>query len=365
MGSIATGTMRAARFHGNRTIKLDEVEIPQPKDGQLTVNVEWCGICGSDLHEYLIGPINLPTKEHPHPISGAHVPLTLGHEICGRVSNPPTSSKFRDGDAVMVDPRILCRECAACKEGRGHVCKTFGYIGGSTGFGGYGEKVIVDEDMLLELPPQIPLEYAAVIEPLAVVWHAIKVSGISDWKDKSVLVLGGGPIGFALLLCLKAVGANKVIVSEPTEARRQQVEELAQNVINPMQDDVDQKCKDLTNDTGVEVVFDCAGVPAGLEAAFKSLKYEGLYVMVAVWEKPMVVPNWTLLLKHVTMKGTFIMADGDFAEVMKMMAEGKLKGYEKMVTGRIGLEEVVEKGFEELVNNKDKHIKIMVSPRRN
>ena len=355
--------MRAARFYDKADIRVEDVPSPEISSGQILVDVEWCGICGSDLHEYICGPVLIPTKEHPHPVSGVHLPLTIGHELCGRVRSPPPGSKFKDGEAVMVDPRILCKACAACKAGDTHCCKNFGYIGGSTKWGGFGEQVAVEEEMLLRLPESIPIEYAAIIEPLAVVWHAIKETGIRDWKDKNILVLGGGPIGFALLLCLKAQGANKLIVSEPTERRRKQVSELASTVLNPMSEDVGRSCQDLTEGVGVDVVFDCAGVPAALEAGFGALKYEGLYMMIAVWEKPMVVPCWTLLVKHITMMGTLIMGTNDFAEVMQMMAEGKLVGYEKMVTGRIGLEEIVPQGFDELINNKDKHIKILVKPR--
>lgn len=130
----------------------------------------------------------------------------------------------------------------------------------------------------------IPIEYAAVIEPLAVVHHAVKESGIKDWADKTVLVLGGGPVGFALLLDLKAHGATNVIVSEPAKIRREQVSEFAKTVINPIHENVADRCHEMTGGVGVDVVFDCAGVPVGLEAAFSSIRYHGLYMMVAVWE---------------------------------------------------------------------------------
>ena len=179
----------------------------------------------------------------------------------------------------MVDPRILCRSCHACKTGYTHCCNKLGYIGGSTG-GGYGERVAVEEDRLYPLGPNIPLEYAAVIEPLAVVHHAVKESGVKDWKNKSVLVLGGGPIGFALLLDLKAHGATKVIVSEPALIRREQVSEVCQAVINPVNENVGEKCRELTDEIGVDVVFDCAGVPAGLTAGLDAIRFEGLYMNV-------------------------------------------------------------------------------------
>jgi (R,R)-butanediol dehydrogenase/meso-butanediol dehydrogenase/diacetyl reductase len=169
-----------------------------------------------------------------------------------------------------------------CKAIKSHCCKTLGYVGGS-GSGGYGERVAVQEHQLHPLG-NIPIEYAAVIEPLAVVHHAVKESGVTDWTNKTVLVLGGGPIGFALLLDLKAHGATNIIVSEPAKIRREQVSEFAQAVINPITENVGDRCRELTGGVGVDVVFDCAGVPIGLEAGFDAICSNGLYMMVAVWE---------------------------------------------------------------------------------
>ena len=169
--------------------------------------------------------------------------------------------------------------------------------------------------MLHRLPSEISLEFAAVIEPLSIVWHAIKVSGIEEWSGKSVLVLVGGPIGFALLLCLRAIGVTNVIVSEPTETRRKQVADFALKVLNPISNDIEKECKAATENEGVDVVFDCAGVQVALDAGFKAIAHEGLYVMVAVWERPMVVPNLEFLRKHVTLKGTFIIGDGESCSI--------------------------------------------------
>lgn len=292
---------------------------------------------------------------------------------------------FLGGVWTADEKVVLCGNCVGCSSGRGHVCRTFGYVGGSTPFGGYSDKILVSEDMLHKLPASVPLDFAAVIEPLAIVWHAIKISGIpvDDFKNKSVLVLGGGPIGYALLLLLKAIGATNVIVSEPTDTRRRQVAEFASTILNPIKDDVQKGCKDVTNGEGVDIVFDCAGVQVALDAGFEAIGMEGTYVMVAVWEKPMVVPCLEFLRKHVTFKGTFVIGDGEqslqscaphmtytddpigeVAEVIQMMADGKLKGYEKMVTARITIDDIVEKGFEQLVQHKDDHIKIMVTPKQ-
>lgn len=233
------------------------------------------GICGSDLHLYTLGGGNVT----------APLPFVLGHELCGRVHNPPSGSRFKGGEPVMVDPRILCRSCHACKSGNTDCCSKLGYVGGTVS-GGYGERVAVQEQMLHVLPDAIPLEYAAVIEPLAVVVHAIKEANIKDWAEKEILILGAGPIGFALIIALRAYGAKKILVSEPAVGRREQVAEYSTAVINPINEDVVARCKEMTDGRGVEIVFDCAGVPAGLESAFDAIRFKGLYMNVAVWEKP-------------------------------------------------------------------------------
>lgn len=97
--------MRAARFYNQGDIRVEDVEEPKLQDGQIYVDVEWTGICGSELHEYLMGPMTIPLK--PHPLTGECLPLTLGHELCGRVSNPPADSRFKHGDPVMIDPRSV------------------------------------------------------------------------------------------------------------------------------------------------------------------------------------------------------------------------------------------------------------------
>ena len=99
--------MRAARFYDKGDIRVEDVEEPKLREGQVYVDVEWTGICGSELHEFLMGPMFLPLK--PHPLTGECLPLTLGHELCGRVSEPPSGSRFKDGDPVMVDPRLYNR----------------------------------------------------------------------------------------------------------------------------------------------------------------------------------------------------------------------------------------------------------------
>jgi (R,R)-butanediol dehydrogenase/meso-butanediol dehydrogenase/diacetyl reductase len=151
--------------------------------------------------------------------------------------------------------------------------------------GGFSDTIAVDVKMVHPLPADIDLSLAVLIEPLAVAWHAITTTGLglSGWKGRSVLVVGGGPVGTAVSIVLRSLGCEKVIVSEPTEVRRRQSEGIADLVINPVAENVAEKCMELTAGEGVDVVFDCAGNQRGFESGMDALRYRGCYMNVALW----------------------------------------------------------------------------------
>lgn len=158
-----------------------------------------------------------------------------------------------------------------------------GFKGLSGGGGGFAERVCVDASMVYRLPDDVDLEKACLIEPLAVGWHAVQTTGVEDWRDKSVLVVGGGPVGVAVIIVLRAFGCKRILVSEPTVVRRMQNESVADVVLNPLEEDVGKRCRELTAGHGVDVVFDCAGSQKGFEAGMDAVKYRGVYMNAAVW----------------------------------------------------------------------------------
>ncbi|EXJ85646.1 hypothetical protein A1O1_06012 [Capronia coronata CBS 617.96] len=357
-------TMRAARYHGRRDIRVEDIPIPQPGPGQCLVEVEWCGICGSDLHEYLAGPMTVPTVERPNQQTGDHLPVTLGHEFCGRIKAVGEGAKFQPGQAVMVDAHVGCSSCLACKSGLDHVCDKLTFIGygGDKLGGGLSEFVAVDQSRLYAIPKNVSLDSAAVIEPLVVGHHAAKVAGTS-LEGSDVLIVGGGPIGIAMICVLRAHRVSKILLSEPTAKRWQYAKDVVDRVIDPKTEKVGDICRELTGGKGVDVVFDCAGVQPGLDAGLDALKRGGTWVDLALWEKPLVVDFWPFFLKEIKILSSCCYNRQDFAEVMELMGKDEFKGYEQMVTSRISLEDVVAKGFDELINNKDDHIKILISPK--
>ncbi|KAF2734380.1 threonine dehydrogenase [Polyplosphaeria fusca] len=353
--------MKAAQYFGNRDIRVTDVPKPEPKVNEALVAIEWCGICGSDLHEYLIGPAVVPTKDRPHPATGEHVPVTMGHEFCGRIVSAPEDSNLSPGQAVIVDPRIYCGSCARCDDAITNGCHTWGFKGFSGSGGGFSEAVAVGAKMCYPLPDSVDLKLAALIEPLVVAWHAIALVGIDDWSKQSVLILGGGPVGIAHIFVLRAHGCKQIYVSEPATTRAEQNKLIADKVFNPVQEDVGDECRKLTGGEGVDVVFDCAGLPKALDAGMNAVKFKGIYMNVAGWEQPMSLPFQYFMLKELTVKASMAYDDRHFKETVDAFVAGKFKGAESMITSTIHIDDIVEKGFEELVSNKDQHIKVLVT----
>lgn len=217
---------------------------------------------------------------------------------------------------------------------------------------------------------------------MAVAWHAVDISPYKS--GDSVLVLGGGPIGLAVIQCLKARGAGKIIVSEVASKRREFAKHFgADHVLDPTKDDIVAKVREICDGQGANVAFDAAGVQAGLDQAVLAIRARGTLVNIAVWEKAATLQPNNLVFKErrymgvaTYVKGDFqdvidaiasgmcwfaslFMHDGGYTYVLVLTAKGQLKP-EPMITRKIKLDEVEEKGFQALVHDKDNHVKILV-----
>lgn len=214
------------------------------------------------------------------------------------------------------------------------------------------------------------------MEPLSVGWHAVKVSPFK--KGDAALILGGGPIGIAVILALKANGADKIIVSEVSQKRQEFAKNFgADYVINPMEVDIVQRCKDLCDGQGVDVVYDCAGVQAALNQGVRATRARGTIVNIAIWEKDCSISTNELNFKERKYMGVATFAIGDFREVIvsidvgrsepsvltntlqDAISAGKIQPQD-MITKTVKLTEVEEKGFKALINDKDNNVKVLV-----
>jgi len=177
------------------------------------------------------------------------------------------------------------------------------------------------------------------------------------------LVLGAGPIGLFLLKVLRSFDPSTIIItSEPALIRREQaLKHGATKAFDPKHDNVPEAVLEATGGIGVDIAFDAAGVQASIDAAFKSVRPRGNVVNVALWEKNATVDMNLILVKEINLTGT-LGYDSVHPELLEAVASGKISGVESLITRKIGLDDVVQKGFLALCNEKDNHVKILIHP---
>lgn len=287
------------------------------------------------------------------------MPLTFGHEFSGVVEEvAPDVTDYKKGDRVVIQPIIYDGTCSACEAGLHNCCWSNGFVGLSGWGGGLADHIVVPTSTLYHLPDNVPLEIGALVEPLAVGWHAVKVSPFK--KGDVVLILGGGPIGISTILALKAKGCDRIIVSEVSRKRQEFAKTFgADYIIDPTKEDVPTRCKELSDGKGVHIVYDCAGVQAALDQAVHATRPRGCILNIAIWEKPCTITPNDFNFKERMYMGIATYEVGDFQEVIDALSSGSMKPHE-MITQRIKLTEVEEKGFKSLIHDKDNQVKILV-----
>ena len=193
--------MRAARYYGNKDIRIEEIDEPTAGAGEVLIDVAFCGICGTDLHEYLDGPIFCPTPDTPTSWTGETAPVTLGHEFSGVVAALGEGiTDLEVGDTVVVEPYILKDGTDTGPDSTDyHLSEGMNFIGLGGGGGGLAEKLAVRRRWVHKIDPSIPLDQAALIEPLAVAYHGVQRSGA---KAGDIAVIGGaGPSDCSPVRC--------------------------------------------------------------------------------------------------------------------------------------------------------------------
>ena len=255
--------MKALVYAGPKQAVLQDVPAPVPKEGAVKVDVDYCGICGSDIGIFL--------GTHPR----AKAPLIFGHEFLGKVAED--GKRFKKGDRVVAYPLLSCGHCRACRTGNAHVCNSLGLIGIDVD-GGVCESLYVDEDVLFKVP-----------------------DGVSD---RAAVVIGAGPIGMLTGIVLKNLGAAQVFISDVAEKRLALAAELGLTPVNVMKEDLEQVVKAATDGEGCDVLFECSGSPQGAMDMTKITRVSGTICMVSVHKVPHEVNLQQLNFKEQWMIGT-------------------------------------------------------------
>jgi (R,R)-butanediol dehydrogenase/meso-butanediol dehydrogenase/diacetyl reductase len=313
--------MFALRWHGQRDVRLDDVEVPEVVHADdVVIEVAACGICGTDLAEYEHGPVMIRTA--PHALTGVAPPLTLGHEFSGTVKGVGEGvTDLALGTLVTVDPCLRCGSCASCLRGDYHLCAKGGSVGLASD-GAFAELVRVPRRNVVVVPDGVPATWAAAAEPLAVGLHAANQAKVGP--GDVVLVTGAGPIGIASLLGAIASGAGSVFISEPSPPRAARALAMgATEVFDPTTSDVRREVFLRSGRVGPDAAIEATGRPEALELAVTSVRRGGHISIPGIGSGPINVDLRQLVLYERHLAGS-LGYNRDIERVLGLMAAGRL-----------------------------------------
>jgi (R,R)-butanediol dehydrogenase/meso-butanediol dehydrogenase/diacetyl reductase len=344
--------MKAAVWHGKSDLRLEEVHEPGvPRGEDVVVEVSWAGICGTDLHEYLAGPIFIPP---------ALKRVVLGHEFSGRViAVGDEVEQVHVGERVAVVPHRVCRRCHFCRRGMLQHCRNLELVG-ITRDGAFARYTVARQDQLIPLPDTISDQVGALIEPLAVALRAMQLPGVALGDD--AVVIGAGPIGLCAVATARAAGLRNIVVIEKLPRRAALARQLgAVAVIDPQTENPAERIRDLTEGRGVQVVFECVGLVGTMNLAIDLARPGGLAVILGVAEQGGELNLHRAVAEGKEVRGCIGYFDGVWETVVELLASGRLDPT-PLVTHQIAIEEIVERGFGPLTNDKDSCVKVLVHP---
>ena len=345
--------MKVVAFRGPRTLEVGQAPDPEPAAGEVVVAVAYCGICGSDLHEYLA------PRETPSPRALGLWSPVMGHELTGVVSAVGQGvSGLKEGDAVVVNPGDACRECFYCRQQRYNLCANPHHGIGYTRSGGYAEYVALRATQAVPLPGKSSLRYGALSEPFGVAIHGLNRGGLQ--QGESVFIAGGGPIGLLTLLGARHKNAGTVIVSEPAPPRRELAKQLgADLVLDPTADDLAAKVREHTGGLGAELAVECVGTPKPMADCIAATRKGGRIVVAGAFDRPYQTDLLQLLLQEHSIIGTFG-SSTELEEAAQLISSGAVD-VGPVVSSVIGLDDV-PRTFAELVADRGSHEKVLVAP---
>lgn len=337
--------MKCVSIKGVKEFEIKEIDKPVSNGNDVIVDVIKTGICGSDLHYWVLG---MPEG------------LVLGHEFCGKVVDPGSRSDLQVGDIVTGLPISPCLNCEACLSGNPQYCSHTweNAVGLSLTYtGGLASTLAIRPDMVMKLPDNMTPEEGALVEPTSVGLHAIHLADIKV-GDK-VLVIGGGIIGLVSAMFAKLEGASSVTISETNPLRGEKSVNLCvcDNYVNPLEEGSIDKLKSTG---GFDIVIECVGNAPAVNSAIDLVKPGGTIVLAGVSMLPIEVNSLNVVMKELTVLGAIGYTKGEFATCIDLISNKQIDVL-KFIDDIVPLEGV-QGAYERLTSGKDSAVKILVDP---
>ncbi|KAH7928602.1 GroES-like protein [Leucogyrophana mollusca] len=373
MSPVALPSQRAVVLYGPRDLRVEERSLWPPQLNHAQVAVKSTGLCGSDLHYYLEGR---------NGDFALQAPLVLGHESAGVVTAVgPGAKGLVPGQRVAIEAGIMCRDCSYCDAGRYNLCKGLRFCSSAKTFphldGTLQARMNHPAHVLHPLPDNVSFEQAALAEPLSVLLHASRRANLV--AGQSVLVFGVGAIGVLACALAKSWGASRVVAIDINQARLDFAKTngfASQTYCLPMVDKAktsDEQLKRAKENVqialekfnqpdGFDLVFECTGAEPCIQMSIHAAVTGGKVMLVGMGSRNVMLPLSAAALREVDIQGSFRYAN-TYPAAISLLASGKLKNIEKLITHRIDLKDTA-RAFELLARGKDEDgnmvIKIMI-----
>ena len=323
---------QATFYEGNRSIRVGDNAPVEPGPDDVQLKVSHCGICGTDLHIY-----------HGAMDGRVTMPAVLGHEMSGTIHKLGSGvTEFVVDERVAVMPLAPCNACPACSAGHSHICQNLNFLGIDTP-GAFQSYWTVPAATLHRLPNNLSLMHGALIEPLAVACHDVRLAGVKTGDQ--VVVLGGGPIGMLVALVAQNAGAD-VIVSEINPYRVGLASALNLEAVNPNDTALVDLVMNRTNGAGADIVFEVSGSQAGASVMTDLLRTRGLAVVVAIFAQKPEIDLFRFFWRELRLQGVRVYESQDFADAIALAASADLP-LEKLITDVRPLS-ALKSGFEDM-----------------
>jgi L-iditol 2-dehydrogenase len=343
--------MKALVLKEYNKLVLEEVPAPSPADDEVLVAVKACGICGSDVH----GLDGSTGRRRP--------PIIMGHEAAGVIAGLGGGvTGWAPGDPVTFDSTIYCGQCDYCREGRINLCDRRRVLGVSCEdyrqHGAFAEFVTVPQRILYRLPEGLPFEHAALVEPFAIALHAIRraTPGLND----TVVVVGAGMIGLALVQALSHTGCGKLVAIDVAADRLARASQSgATDTIDSSKENPAKRISELTRGRGADIAFEAVGVAPTVDLTLRCLRKGGNAVLVGN-----VAPTVEFLLqiavtRELTLHGSCA-SRGDYPACLAMLDRGQLKA-QPLISATAPLKEGAD-WFKRLHSKEPGLLKVVLKP---
>lgn len=339
--------MRAAVYHSNADVRVQELPEPKAGPGELLLSIEACGVCGSDVMEWYRKP---------------KAPLVLGHEAVGRVLQAGPGAPFREGERVFASHHVPCLTCHACLRGHEAVCDTLRHT--NLDPGGFAERARVpginlQKGGVLRLPDHLQDEEAVFVEPLGCAVRGQRQAGLRP--GDAVLVLGCGTAGLLHVLLARALGAGPIVATDTQPYRLEAAKRCGADVTLGSQEDVPGALRRATGGRLADVVITSTGAPAALQQALRGVEPGGTILWFAPSgpEHRLEVPFNELWRNEVTLTSSYAASPRDLEQGLALLSQGRVRVCE-LVTHKLPLAEA-QRAFS-LVAGAKEGLKVVLLP---